>query len=271
MYKGVGVDELVKHGKLDKLKNGPLYWVDSADKQPCIGTGGVVPWRLTASGKNGHSGLPQNAINSLILAYEAVVEVMRRFHEEFPAHELEKAYNYNCSSTMKPTQWSHQPGSLNQIPGRAVIQGDIRLTPFYKLHDARVAVERYVKDINDNVSALPGRGPCFKNELADGSKGKVTLEWIDDGLLGVACDINSAGYKALYTATEEVLGECKPESLTGSLPCVGELKEAGFDIQICGYGVEAVYHAINEYAKLSDLKDGTKILVRTIELLNAQA
>ena len=34
---GVGVDMLVKDGKLDHLKNGPMYWVDSADINPCMG------------------------------------------------------------------------------------------------------------------------------------------------------------------------------------------------------------------------------------------
>ena len=33
----VGVDMLLKNGKLDKLKNGPIYWIDSADVDPCIG------------------------------------------------------------------------------------------------------------------------------------------------------------------------------------------------------------------------------------------
>ena len=39
---GVGVDMLVKDGKLDHLKNGPIYWVDSADVNPCIGEGSVT-------------------------------------------------------------------------------------------------------------------------------------------------------------------------------------------------------------------------------------
>eukprot|EP01087_Luapelamoeba_hula_P000420 TRINITY_DN1030_c0_g1_i2.p1 TRINITY_DN1030_c0_g1~~TRINITY_DN1030_c0_g1_i2.p1 ORF type:complete len:352 (-),score=39.36 TRINITY_DN1030_c0_g1_i2:52-1080(-) len=162
---GIGVDELVKQGLLAKLKNGPLYWVDSADKQPCIGTGAAIGWELTASGKNGHSGLPQNAINSMILAYEATVEVMRRFHEEFPAHPLEKKYNYNCHSTMKPTQWSHPPGAGNIIPGKASISGDIRLTPFYKVTDVQAAIQRYVADINANITSLPTRGSVYKNEV----------------------------------------------------------------------------------------------------------
>ena len=33
----VGVDMLMKDGKLEHLKNGPIYWVDSADVNPCMG------------------------------------------------------------------------------------------------------------------------------------------------------------------------------------------------------------------------------------------
>ena len=34
---GVGVEKLLEVGKLEKLKGGPLFWVDSADSQPCMG------------------------------------------------------------------------------------------------------------------------------------------------------------------------------------------------------------------------------------------
>ena len=34
---GVGVDKLVDLGKLEGLKNGPIFWVDSADGNPRIG------------------------------------------------------------------------------------------------------------------------------------------------------------------------------------------------------------------------------------------
>ena len=36
---GVGVEKLVETGKLEFLKDGPLFWVDSADSQPCMGEG----------------------------------------------------------------------------------------------------------------------------------------------------------------------------------------------------------------------------------------
>ena len=34
---GVGVEKLVETKRLDFLKDGPLFWVDSADSQPCMG------------------------------------------------------------------------------------------------------------------------------------------------------------------------------------------------------------------------------------------
>ena len=33
------------------------FWIDTADKQPCIGTGGIIPWKLRVAGKLFHSGL----------------------------------------------------------------------------------------------------------------------------------------------------------------------------------------------------------------------
>ena len=39
-FVGLGVDQLAKEGHMDELKQGPVFWVDSADSQPCIGTAG---------------------------------------------------------------------------------------------------------------------------------------------------------------------------------------------------------------------------------------
>ena len=51
-------------------------------------------------------------------------------------------------------------------------------------------------------------------------------------LQGVACDLTSDSFKYLNEATTEVLGESNPFSLCGSIPCVGDMKEAGFDLQV---------------------------------------
>lgn len=63
--------------------------VDVADSQPCIGTGGIFTWSLTATGKMFHSGLPHKSVNPLELAMEALAELQRRFYQDFPPHPLE--------------------------------------------------------------------------------------------------------------------------------------------------------------------------------------
>jgi acetylornithine deacetylase len=51
----------------------------------------------------------------------------------------------------------------------------------------------------------------------------------------------------------------KPFSVGGSLPLVGDMQEAGFDLQICGYGLSSVYHGLNEHCLLSDMRAAFKI------------
>ena len=51
-------------------------------------------------------------------------------------------------------------------------------------------------------------------------------------LQGIACNLDSNAFKKLTEATKEVMGECKPYSITGSLPLVGDLQQAGFDVQL---------------------------------------
>jgi len=246
-----------------------MFWIDASDQQPCIGTGTMMPWELTAKGRQGHSGLPYDAINALILSYESVMELMKRFHEDFPAHPSEKDYSFKGPSTMKPTMWSHPPGAINQIPGSAKISGDIRATPFYNADEIKKKVEIYVEDINNNLAKLPGRGPGFKYEVSD-AKAQIEFKWVGDIYRGIACKLDSNGFKALNQATAEIIGHSKPYSITGTLPLVAELQEAGFDLQISGYGLSKCYHGVDEFCRLSDMKKGYITFRRVLELLNTQ-
>ena len=63
----VGVDQLDKEGHLQALKSGPVFWIDSADSQPCVGTAGIVQWQLRCDGILFHSGLPHKAVNPIEL------------------------------------------------------------------------------------------------------------------------------------------------------------------------------------------------------------
>ena len=49
---------------------------------------------------------------------------------------------------------------------------------------------------------------------------------------GLACNLESDAFKLLHKATLDVRGKSEPFSLCGSLPLVGDLKEAGFDVMV---------------------------------------
>ncbi|XP_073052139.1 acetylornithine deacetylase isoform X1 [Primulina eburnea] len=263
----VGVDALVRAGLLDKLKHGPLFWIDTADKQPCIGTGGMIPWKLHVSGKLFHSGLPHKAINPLELAMEALKEIQSRFYKDFPPHPSESIYGFATPSTMKPTQWNYPGGGINQIPAECRISGDVRLTPFYSVTDVINKLEEYVDDLNTNIEKLDTRGPVSKYCLPDENlRGRIDISF-DEAMSGVACNLDSRGFHVLCKATEEVVGHVKPYSITGSLPLIRELQDEGFDVQTSGYGLMATYHAKNEYCLLSDMCQGYRVFVSIIAQL----
>lgn len=77
-FKGVGVDQLAVEGHMDQLKNGPLFWIDAADSQPCIGTAGNAQWCLKAVGKLFHSGLPHKGINAIEFAMDSIAYIQSK-------------------------------------------------------------------------------------------------------------------------------------------------------------------------------------------------
>lgn len=268
---GIGADALAKDGYMEDLKNGPVFWVDAADSQPCIGSAGSCQWELKAEGKLFHSGFPHKTINAIEFGMDAVGYIQQKFFTDFPRHAREEEYSFAVGSTLKPTQITCAVGGLNQIPGHCTISGDIRCAPFYNINEIKAKVEGYVDEINANPSIVENptlRGPYSKYNIpSEQLQGKVSLKWVAAGDDGIACHLDSRGYKAIVKATEHVLGSAKPYSVTGSLPLVRELQDWGFDVQISGYGLSSRYHADNESANLNDFRNAVRIISKVIQLL----
>lgn len=74
--------------------------------------------------------------------------------------------------------------------------------------------------------------------------------WVLPVVVSLCCC--PAGFKALCEAFTSVTGDCKPFSITGSLPCIRDLQEAGFDVQTLGFGKLAAYHSNNGELTLTD-------------------
>ncbi|RHY35003.1 hypothetical protein DYB32_000478 [Aphanomyces invadans] len=231
---GVGVEALMETGKIDFLKNGPVLWVDCSDSQPCIGTAGALTWSIKATGKLFHSGLPHLGINSLELAMDAMKVIQDRFYQDFPTHKDEIPYNFACGSTMKPTK-------------------------------VRDKLQSYVDDLNANVTSLESRGPHSKYTLPkENLVGKIELTLAENFMEGIACSLESVGFKSFDEATKAIKGVSEPFAIMGSLPLVRDLQRAGLDLTLAGFGKSSVYHGDNEYCSLTDMKDGLRILNRFI-------
>jgi acetylornithine deacetylase len=256
---GIGIDELQKHGELDFLKHGPLIWLDSANFGPTLGTGGVQDWEMVVNGKLFHSGLPHKAINTIYLANEVLKYIEERFYADFTKHaEMEKKYLFSIGSTFKATQFNTDKGSFNQIPGRTTVAGDIRFTPFYHPDEVRAAIEKYVAELD--VEKLESRGFATFSLPDEDLKGSVDFKWHGDPYPGVAVNMESPGFKALKAAVELARGKAEPYSITGSLPIIRDLQDAGYDVQIIGFGRMEAYHANNEFGVLSEFAQGFRIL-----------
>ena len=257
--RGVGIAQLVKDGKLEHLKEGPLYWIDSANFGPTLGTAGMATWRLVVEGKVAHSGFPQNGINAAELAFAATRALQEWFYQNYPPHPKEKEYGFLSLSSLKPTRVQVENDTLTKIPAKAIVEGDIRLTPWYSAQEVKEGALAFINNLDVNL--LPTFGPS-RYRLAD-TIGTVKFE-LGAPSGGIACDRTSPGYLALAEAIAVVRPDSKPFALTGSLPYVRFLQRHGFDVQITGFGRMDTYHAPNEFAEFSHMRDGFRILCRIL-------
>ena len=255
---GCGITEAAKLGALDSFKNGPVVWMDSADARPCLGTGGAIQWRLTCKGKQFHSGVVDQAVNSIEMGVDAFAKVQAEFHRTFAAHPKEKEYGFTISSTMKITNISCSSGGLNAIRGECIIEGDCRLTPFYDIEKVVATLEKAVAKVNEEMATLVDpevRGPHSKYVIPS-CTGSVELSFIGPHMEGVAVEVEGLGYSLLKRGLEASGCTDAPFAITGSLPLVRDLQRGGMDLLIVGFGYMSAYHAVNEYACINNMAKG---------------
>ncbi len=144
----IGLDYVVAAGKMDSLQGGPVYWLDSADFGPTIGTAGAAGWELEVKGVPGHSGMPQNCVNALELAMATALAMGEHFRRTFPPHAEEKRYAFLSPSSLKATIVHAVNNKVTKIPGEVKVEGDVRLTPFYEMPRAIESMMSFVADLD---------------------------------------------------------------------------------------------------------------------------
>lgn len=259
----IGLDYAASVGALDDLSAGTIYWLDSAEFGPTVGTGGMAAWRLEAIGVGGHSGFAQNCVNALELANATSRALVEWFEKRFPAHPDEARWGFLSASSLKATRMTVPNDKISKIPASAVVEGDLRLTPFYEMSDAIGGAVAFVAELDRRIE-LGDPPPAFpRTRTAGGERGRVKLTPLGNGIEGVACRLDSPGLAALTQAIADARPGTEPKaySMTGSLPLVRDLQRRGFDVQITGFGRAASYHAPNEQAELEHFRQGYRVLL----------
>lgn len=258
----IGLDYAVAVGALDDLQKGTLYWLDSADFGPTVGTGGMAQWQLEATGVAGHSGMTQNCVNALELAMATSGALVEWFGKTYPPHPEEARWGFNSASTLKSTVIRCSNDKISKIPGHVVVEGDIRMTPFYDTREGLEAAQRFVAELDRRIEADDPPRDFPRTRTANGQRGHVRLAPKGRCIEGIACSLDSPGLAALRSAIESARpGQpIEQQSITGSLPLVRDLQERGFDVQITGFGRMIYYHAPNEQGELEHFAQGFQIL-----------
>ncbi len=261
----IGLDYVVDNGHVDHLKDGTVFWLDSADFGPTVGTGGIAMWELEARGVTGHSGMSHNCVNALELGMATSLALRRWFEERYPPHPDEKRWKFVIPSTLKATVVSGQNIKITTIPGAVTLRGDIRLTPFYDLEEAISGAEAFVAELDAKLEADESPRGFPRSRAADGRRGSVKLTRKGRSMEGIACHLDSPGLAALEESIVSVRGKDGTFSMTGSLPLIRDLQRRGFDVQITGFGQSRYYHAPNEQGELSEFAQGFRILCELLD------
>jgi len=264
---GIGLDYLLARGRLDPLAGGPVYWLDAADFGPTVGTGGVARWRLEVEGIPGHSGMPHQCVNALELGVAVALELGRWCAEQAPAHPEERRYGFASSSSFKATVIDAPNRGVSTIPGHVVVEGDLRVTPFYSAAELTARLAARAAELGHALAAgaaPPGLPPA---RTADGRAGRLEFAWVGPPTEGLACNLASPALGALEAAIRRRrgAGAVQRTSMTGALPLVSELARRGMDLAITGFGRGRYYHAADEQASLDDFADGFAILRELVE------
>jgi acetylornithine deacetylase/succinyl-diaminopimelate desuccinylase-like protein len=226
-------------------------------------------WELSVAGVAGHSGLTHNCVNALELAMATVLSLVRWFEEKYAPHPDEARWGFLGPSTLKPTVISVPNNKITKIPGSAVVEGDIRLTPFYDMREAIDGAVAFVAALDQRIEAGDPPVGFPRVRTVSGQRGSVRLSPKGRFMEGIACQLDSPGLVALTEAIRAVRGSdgSQPFAMTGSLPLVRDLQRRGFDVQITGFGRSVFYHAPNEQAKLEHFEQGFRILRELIARL----
>ncbi len=208
----------------------------------------IIWLKFCISGRTTHASTPHLGINAYKVSTLLLMDLMESFDSRFGGSDdmfLPK------TSTFEPTKRIATVDNVNTIPGYDEFCMDIRLNPDY---DPDLVV-KMAEEIADVYSRSTGA--------------EIRVEIIQMARSGAPSSVDSDGYKALAGSIEEVMGKApEPVGIAGGT-CSNFFRMKGLNAYAWQTG-DGTLHAPDEYMKVENLMNDTKVFARMIYKLCMQ-
>ena len=209
--------------------------VDVAEKH-------IIWLKFCIEGKTAHASTPHLGVNAYKVSTLLLMDLMESFDNRFGDSNdmfLPK------SSTFEPTKRIATVENVNTIPGYDEFCMDIRLNPEYDPDLVLKMAEEMAEVYSKSTGA------------------KITVEILQMARSGAPSSIESDGYKALSESIEEVLGKAPEAVGIAGGTCSNFFRLKGLNAYAWQTG-DGTLHAPNEYMKVENLMNDTKVFARMI-------
>lgn len=233
-----GIQRLIKHGLF--AKNDLIVVPDSGNENGTfieIAEKSALWLRICTVGKQSHASRPGEALNAHRIGMEYALALDRMLHEKYP---LKDAYFDPPESTFEPTKKDKNVDAVNIIPGEDITYFDCRILPNYN-----------VEEVLGNISRLA-------EEIQKKTRATIKIELLNKSVAPKPTDADSK----IVTMLEETIR--KARGITPKVGGIGGGTCAAFFRQInvpavVWSTIDEVAHQPNEYAKIENLINDTKI------------
>jgi succinyl-diaminopimelate desuccinylase len=233
-----GIQHLIKQGLF--AKNDLIVVPDSGNENGTfieIAEKSALWLRIRTVGKQSHASRPREGLNAHRVGMEYALALDRMLHEKY---SLKDAYFDPPESTFEPTKKDKNVDAVNIIPGEDISYFDFRILPNYDVEEVLGNVNRLAEDVEKKTRAI------------------IKIELLNKSVAPKPTDANSKIVTMLEEAIREARGITPKVGGIGGGTCAAFFRQINVPAVVWST-IDEVAHQPNEYAKIENLINDTKI------------
>jgi len=198
---------------------------------------GLLWMKITTKGKQVHGSLPKKGLNAHRVGMRLAIELDQLLNGKY--RKRNRLFDYPVSS-FEPTKKEANVGNVNTIPGKDVFYFDCRVLPVYSLDDVEKDVKKKIQQFERKYHT------------------SISFEAVQKEPAGPATSENSEVAVLLSRAVSKV-SKVRPRFTGIGGQTVGNLfRRDGIPTAVWST-IDDVPHEPNEYAKIANLINDTKV------------